>query len=40
MRDLATYESNFSETSGIRSTLMQLYKKIGEVKEKTKHKVN
>lgn len=26
MRDLATYESNFSESSGIRSNLMKLYK--------------
>jgi hypothetical protein len=38
MRDLATYESNFSESSGIRSVLMKIHKMVMGVKEKVKKK--
>jgi hypothetical protein len=34
MRDLATYESNFAENSGIRGMLMKMHKMVAMVKEK------
>jgi hypothetical protein len=39
MRDLATYESNFCENSGIRSTLLQIHKRVDIARNKFRNEM-
>ena len=39
MRDLATYESNYSENTGIRSSLLKMFKLVSQTRSKISEKL-